>query len=154
MDDDAGYWEHTWKDTSSELRGFIAAAAARQQGETAFRSFHDSLETAVHEQLLELGDESTLIGVAEQAGLDLMRFKSGWRDPALALEARRSHENANREHGIFGTPTILFPDEQAIHTELVEDIPIDRALKVFHHITSLGYEHPYISKLERITKAL
>lgn len=154
MNGDPRCWERPWDEARSELRGFIAAASARRQGDDAFRSFHEALEVSVHEQLLELGDESTLLGAAEQAGLDLERFKSGWRDRALVLEARRGHENAVREYGVFGTPTVIFPNEETLHIEPVENIPLDRALEVFRDIAGLGYEHPYISKLERITTDL
>jgi len=52
------------------LRSFIASEAARRQGNEAFLRFHDALEGAVHGHLLELGEESTLISVTQQAGLD------------------------------------------------------------------------------------
>lgn len=150
MDGDPDYWARPWEQARSELRGFIAASAASRQGEAAFRSFHAALEAAVHEQLLELGDESTLIGPAEQAGLDVERFTSEWRNPELAQEAQRRHGTAAAKYGVSGTPTILFPNGAAIHTELVDAIPLDQAVQVFHDLIDVGYEHPYFSKLERV----
>ena len=94
MDAPNEYWNRSWKTANSELRGFIAAEAARRQGNEAFLRFHDALEQAVHEQLLELGEESTLIAVTQQAGLDMERFQEDWHDPQLAETARHSHVQA------------------------------------------------------------
>jgi hypothetical protein len=58
MDDPNTYWEQPWATANSELRGFIAAEAARRQGSESFSRFHDALERAVHEQYLELGGET------------------------------------------------------------------------------------------------
>jgi hypothetical protein len=68
MDDPNTYWKQPWATANSELRGFIAAEAARRQGSKSFSRFHDALEQAVHEQYLELGDETTLVSAAQQLG--------------------------------------------------------------------------------------
>lgn len=151
MDGDPDYWIRPWEQARSELRGFIAASAARQQGKKAFLAFHAALEVAVHEQLLELGDERTLLDTASLAGLDMDFFASAFRDPELARSVYESHQQAAQQYGIFGTPTIVFSNNQAIHLELVEDIPARRSLSLFRDIVDLGNVHPYLSKLERVT---
>lgn len=90
MDDLDQYWKRPWKLANSELRGFIAAEAARRQGSEAFLRFHDALEGAVHEQFLELGEETTLIAVTQQAGLDMDRFLADWHDLQLTQAVQRS----------------------------------------------------------------
>jgi predicted DsbA family dithiol-disulfide isomerase len=81
MDDSNEYWNRPWTTANSELRAFIAAEAARRQGNEAFLRFHDALEGAVHVHLLELGEKSTLNSVALQAGLDMDRFLADWQNP-------------------------------------------------------------------------
>ena len=40
IDDPHAYWKQPWATANSELRGFIAAEAARRQGNDAFLRFH------------------------------------------------------------------------------------------------------------------
>lgn len=152
QDDPHADWARPWADANSELRGFMAAEAARQQGAPAFRRFHDALEAAVHAEFLELGDEETLIGAAEQAELDVERFRSALQAPAdLARAAQRSHARAEEAFGVFGTPTLVFPNGQAIHVELAA-IPAARDARVlFEAVTALAIEQPYVGQLKRTT---
>ena len=143
------YWDHPWSTANSELRGFIAAEAARSQGNEAFLRFHDALEGAVHEQLLELGEESTLITVTQQAGLDMDRFQADWHDPQLAQAAQRSHMQAIKQWNISGTPTLVFPNGNSYHLELSE-VPEDaHALETFRAVEMLTVTRPYIRQLRR-----
>ena len=96
IDDPNTYWKLPWKFAGSELRGFIAAETAKQQGIDFFDRFHDALEGAVHEQFLELGDETTLLGAAKQAGLNLETFQADWHDRRLAKVAMR-HQSQGTE---------------------------------------------------------
>jgi predicted DsbA family dithiol-disulfide isomerase len=149
MDDPNEYWSHPWTIANSELRGFIAAEAARRQGSEAFLRFHDALESAVHEQLLELGEESTLIAVTQQAGLDTNRFQADWQDPQLARAAQRSHLQAVEQWNISGTPTLVFPNGNSYHLELSEVPDEAHALETFRAVEMLTVTHPYISQLRR-----
>jgi len=147
MDKSDIYWKQPWATANSELRGFIAAESARQQGDEAFYRFHESLEIAVHEQLLELWDESTLIGAATRAGLDLDRFQADWYDSQLARLAERSHIQAAEQLNITGTPTLVFPNGRSFHIEL-NSIPTDSAtLETFRAVEALAITHPHIRQL-------
>lgn len=145
-------WERPWPAANSELRGFMAAEAARRQGEAAFRRFHDALEAAVHEQLLELGDEETLVGAARQANLDMARFQADLRDPAMARLAQRSHRRAVEQFNVFGTPTLVFSNGQALQLELAEIPPKDEAVALFQSIVAIVVEQPYLAQLRRTTR--
>jgi len=146
--DDPDDWERPWETANSELRGFIAAEAAKRQGREAFLRFHDSLEQAVHEQLLELRDEPTLIRAAKLAGLDRERFQKDWRDTQLAKKAHQSHMQAVERWHADGTPTIIFPNERSYHLELNEVPAKDDALGTFRAIETLTVSHPYIGQLK------
>jgi protein-disulfide isomerase-like protein with CxxC motif len=149
MDDSNQYWNQSWATTNSELRGFIAAEAARRQGNEAFLRFHNALEQAVHEHLLELGDEATLIGVTQQAGLDVDRFQADWHNPQLAEAAQHSHMQAVERWNISSTPTLVFPNGNSFHLELSK-IPLEAdALETFQAIEMLTIKHSYISQLRR-----
>lgn len=131
-------WNRSWAEANSELRGFIAAGAALRQGSDRFDRFHGALELAVHEQSLELGDESTLIGVAERARLDMVRFQKDLHDPQLVLEAQRSHQQAVERWNISGTPTIVFRNGRLFHIELRTTPREPAALEWFRAIETLA----------------
>lgn len=149
LDDPDQYWKRPWKFANSELRGFIAAEAARRQGSESFSRFHDALERAVHQQLLELGDESTLIGVAQQAGLDMDRFQADWHDPQLIQAVQHSHIQGGEKFNISGTPTLVFPNGRSFHLELSEVPPAADALETFQVFETMAVRLPYIKQLKR-----
>jgi hypothetical protein len=149
MDDIKNYWDQPWERTNSELRGFIAAEAAKKQGDKLFQRFHIALEQAVHEHYLELGDETTLISVAQQAGLDVDRLQKDLHDPQLAQAAKHSHIQGNEILSVSGTPTLVFASGGAYHLEL-GDIPLQsNALETFRAIELLTETPPYIRQLRR-----
>lgn len=149
MDDLDQYWKRPWKLANSELRGFIAAEAARRQGSEAFLRFHDALEGAVHEQFLELGEETTLIAVTQQAGLDMDRFLADWHDLQLTQAVQRSHEQGSEKFNISGTPTLVFPNGRSFHLELSEVPPVVEALETFQVFETMASRLPYIKQLKR-----
>jgi predicted DsbA family dithiol-disulfide isomerase len=149
MDDPDQYWKRPWKFANSELRGFIAAEAARRQGSEVFLRFHDALEGAVHEQLLELGEESTLIAVTQQAGLDMDRFLADWHDLQLTQAVQRSHEQGSEKFNISGTPTLVFPNGRSFHLELSEVPPVADAFETFQVFETMALRLPYIKQLKR-----
>ena len=149
MDDLDQYWKRPWKLANSELRGFIAAEAARRQGSEAFLRFHDALEGAVHEQFLELGEETTLIAVTQQAGLDMDRFLADWHDLQLTQAVQRSHEQGSEKFNISGTPTLVFPNGRSFHLELSEVPPVADALETFQVFETMALRLPYIKQLKR-----
>lgn len=149
MDEPDQYWKRPWKFANSELRGFIAAEAAKRQGSEAFLRFHEALESAVHEQLLELGDEGTLIGAAQQAGLDVNRFQMDWVDPQLARIAQHGHLRATERWNVSGTPTLVFPNGHSFHLEL-NNIPLGTdALETFQAVETLAVTQPNVRLLRR-----
>jgi hypothetical protein len=150
MDDPNTYWKQPWATANSELRGFIAAEAARRHGSKSFSRFHDALEQAVHEQYLELGDETTLVSAAQQARLNLDRFRADWHDPQLAPAAQDGHAHAAEQWNVTGTPTLLFPNGRSFHLELSEaPLEVD-ALEMFRMIVSLTVAQPYIKQLRQM----
>ena len=149
MDSPNEYWTQPWESANSELRGFIAAEAAKRQGSESFSRFNDALESTVHEQLLELGDESTLNGAAQQAGLDVNRFQVDWRDLQLTQAVQHSHEQGSEKFNISGTPTLVFPNGRSFHLELSEVPPVTDVLEAFRVIETMALRLPYIMQLKR-----
>lgn len=143
-------WGQPWQTARSELRGFIAAEAAREQGDNAFRRFHQALERAVHEQYLELGDEQTLLDAAQQARLDVTRFQAALYTPEMPSIVRQSHQRGVEQFKVFGTPTLIFPQNQSIYLELSQVPEASEAFALLESVKSIdGSEHPYIQQIKR-----
>jgi len=68
-------WEQPEDYHSRGRRAFLAAEAARCQGEAAFNRFRMALLRARHEQSRDIADVNTLIEVAKSSGLEMPRFQ-------------------------------------------------------------------------------
>jgi predicted DsbA family dithiol-disulfide isomerase len=146
-------WQQPWESARSELRGFMAAEAARQQGAEAFRRFHQQLEQVVHETYLELGDESILINAAVQAGLDIEQFQAVLRSGSLARAAQQSHQRGGKDFNVFGTPTLVFCGSHSVYLELSQLMADNNTLSLFQMVKAFALEQPQVVQLKRTTSS-
>src|SRR2546423_3214777 len=119
---------------SESVRGrlaFKAAEAARRQG--TFDAFHMALLDARHNDRADIESEAVIEGVARTAGLDLQRFQRDLADPEILAALSRDHREAREVHGVFGTPTLVFPSGAA-YVRLAHVVPDPEAVRVFDHI--------------------
>ncbi len=141
-------WEQPEDYTSRGLYAFWAAEAARRQGETAFDSFHLALLRARHEQHRDIADMDTLIEVAESVDLRVRQFKEDLGDRQLLSKLAEDHTFAVENLGIFGTPTLVFPDKQAIFLKMSLP-PLDECLTAFTELRHLVELRRYIQEIKR-----
>lgn len=151
MGDDPGYWQNTWADANSERRGFMATSAAAAQGEPVFQRFHEVLMRLVHEEHQELDDEQTLLGAAAIAGLNAVQFQTDWHNLQLAPQALLSYQQGRANYHVFGTPTLVFPNHQAIHLELNHVPASAQAVSLWQTILMVAQEQPIIRQIKRTT---
>lgn len=144
-------WQQPWETAGSELRGFMAAEAARQQGAAVFRRFHQHLELAVHEAYLELGEESTLINAALQTGLDVGQFQAALKSDQMARIAQQSYQRGTQQFNIFGTPTLVFCGSHSVYLELTEVLSENDGLALFQMVKAFALEQPQVVQLKRTT---
>lgn len=138
---------------SEHARGrlaFKAAEAARRQD--GFEDFHNRLLRARHVDRLEIDDVGVVERVADEAGLDLDRFRNDVADPEILAALERDHRVAVAEHGIFGTPTFLFPGGQAAYVRLSEAPEAADSLGLFDRLVSIAAEEPRILEIKRPLK--
>jgi hypothetical protein len=69
----------------------------------------------------------------------------------MAQLAQRSHRRAVEQFKVFGTPTLVFSNGQALHLELAEIPPKDEAVAMFQSIVAMAVEHPYLAQFKRTT---
>ncbi len=142
-------WEQPEDYPSRGLRAFWAAEAARRQGETAFSCFHIALLRARHEQRRDIADMNTLIEVAESADLEMTQFQKDLSDRQLLARLAEDHTIAVETLGVFGTPTLVFPERQAIFLKMSPLPSPEECLSVFTELRQLAERRQYIQEVKR-----
>jgi len=127
------------------------AEAARRQGR--FAEFHMPLLEARHRDRLEIDRPEVVERVAVDSGLDLERFRKDLADPDLLTTLERDHLRARREHGVFGTPTFVFPDGSAAYVRLAEAPEASDAIRVLDRVISVAAFEPSILEIKRPRKS-
>jgi len=142
-------WEQPEDYQSRGLRAFWAAEAARQQGENVFHSFHIALLKAKHEQHRDIANVNTLIEVANNSSLEMKRFKNDLSNRRLLTKLANDHTFAVEELGVFGTPTLVFPEKQAIFLKMSPPPSQKECLPIFNELFDLAYRRRIIHEIKR-----
>ena len=135
---------------SDRVRGrlaFQAAEASRRQGR--FDVFHPALMKARHRDLLDIEDPAVVERVAAGAGLDVDRLRDDLADPAILDGLARDHHLGVKQHGVFGTPTLLFPDGASAYVRLGTVVDRDAGLEVFDTLVAVAAAEPRILEIKR-----
>jgi predicted DsbA family dithiol-disulfide isomerase len=138
---------------SERVRGrlaFKAAEAARRQ--EAFEDFHMRLLRARHEDRIDIDDAAAVERVADESGLDLDRFRKDLADPTILTALARDHRSAVAEHGVFGTPTLVFPGGATAYVRLSEAPDAAESVAIFDRLVSIAADEPRILEIKRPSK--
>ncbi len=117
------------------LAAFLAATAARTQGAPAGDRFRLALQRARHEDHLPLDQHATNRVAAERAGLDVARWEQDLKATDFTTLARE-HEEAVRR-GVFGVPTLVWPEGHSYYIKITDLIPPDRAVPLYDAIETV-----------------
>jgi predicted DsbA family dithiol-disulfide isomerase len=128
----------------------MAAEAARRQGR--FEDFHMPLLEARHRDRLEIDRPEVVERVAVDCGLDLERFRKDLADPEILSPLARDHRRATVEHGVFGTPTLVFRDGSAAYVRLAEAPEASDAIRLLDRLISVAAAEPTILEIKRPRK--
>lgn len=142
-------WEQPDDYPSRGLNAFRAAAAARAQGEASFDAFHYALLRARHEEKRDIADLATLIDVAESIGLEIDGFRNDFNDRRLLEKLEADHTFAVETMGIFGTPTLVFPEQQAVFLKMSLPPSPEESVALFEDIRRLAEERRNIKEIKR-----
>ncbi len=129
---------------------FQAAEAARRQGR--FDQLHRALLEARHRDDLDLDDPAVIEKTAENAGLNLRRLRKDTAAPDILEALRNDHQHAVREHGVFGTPTFVFPNGAAAYVRVRPAPEGQAALDLFDQLTRTIPGEPYVLEIKRPTR--
>ena len=135
---------------AEKVRGrlaFKAAEAARRQDR--FAPFHASLLTARHQDRLDIDDSKVVARVAEESGLELERFRRDLDDPSILDALALDHRHAVATHGVFGTPTFVFPNGASAYIRLAEAPTGAGALQLFDSLLAIAADEPGVLEIKR-----
>jgi len=135
---------------SEKVRGrlaFQAAEAARRQGR--FDELHRALLLARHRDRLDLDDPEVVDRTAAGSGLDLDRFHTDLADPSILQSLAHDHRLGVAEHGVFGTPTLVFAGGAAAYVRLAEPVDGAAAVSLFDRLISVAAAEPNILEIKR-----
>ena len=106
------------------LLPFLASAAARRQGDEAYRRFRLALLRAGHLEYRLLA-HSTIVAVAVEAELHMPSFLEDLSNPESRTVLAQEHTSAVQAD-VVSTPTIVFPGSHTAHLRL-QQLPLDAA---------------------------
>ncbi len=153
VDNDEGpewkIWEQSLDYPVRGLLAFCAAEAARRQSEDAFTSFHIALFRAIHKQRMDIANMKVLIKVAKSVKLDVDQFKKDVNNPQVLDALARDHTFAVETLRVFGTPTLVFPENRAVFIKMSPVPSPDESLPVFNEIRAITEGRPNIKEIKR-----
>ena len=117
------------------LPAFLAATAARVQGAEEGDRFRIALQRARHEDHLSVDEHATHRLVAERAGLDIARWEDDLGRTDFSTLAREHQEAVQR--GVFGVPTLVWPEGRSYYLKITELIPAERAVALYDAIETV-----------------
>lgn len=143
-------WTAWHAPAAERVRGrlaFKAAEAARRQGR--FDAFHGALLGARHQYRLDIDDIEVVEQVAEDSGLQLGRFRRDIADPNILEALERDHVHAVGRHGVFGTPTFVFPNGASAYIRLAEAPSGADAVHLFDNLLAIAADEPRVLEIKR-----
>ena len=135
---------------AEKVRGrlaFQAAEAARRQDR--FDVYHSTLLRARHLGRLDIDEMDVVEQVAEEAGLEVERFRRDLGDPSILDALERDHTHAIAIHGVFGTPTFVFPNGASAYIRLAEAPSGPDAVQLFDSLLAVAADEPRILEVKR-----
>ncbi len=142
-------WEQPDEHRSKSLWAFRAAEAARLQGPEGFQRYHLALLRARHERKEDIADRGVLLEVAREAGLDEARFQRDLADRSLLAKIGEDYTRGVQEHGIWGTPTLVFNGRQSAYLKLRPAPPPEESVKLFEELFDIIHRRPYVIEVKR-----
>ncbi|MBW2145707.1 MAG: DsbA family protein [Deltaproteobacteria bacterium] len=142
-----------WEDEgfkSRDLPPLEAAKCAALQGEAAFDAFHQRCFRARHRQGRSVAEKEVLLDVAREAGLDVDRFRRDIESGIQRHLVAEDHEEAVKQWGVFGVPTLVYPAGEAVYLKLAPGEWESREDDgLFDQLLALFATRPYLLEVKK-----
>jgi predicted DsbA family dithiol-disulfide isomerase len=149
QDPDFKVWEYPNDGKSSTMRAFQAAHAAGKQGEEAFRKVNDGLYVRRHVDGRNLAGQRVLEAVAEEAGLDMERFREDLKSDEVFDIVREEYTKGRDELGVFGTPTLVFDNGRGAYLKFTWHETTEEAMEFFYNFVDVVRDRPNVLEIKR-----
>lgn len=140
-------WDQPENVQSFTRNQFAGAYAAEKQGEEAADRFRTALFALHHEIGKVPGKRETLIEAATDAGLDIDQFMKDMADTGLWARIGEEYLDGKTK-GVFGTPTLVFPNGTPIYVKMRPAAPREEALNVWSQVLSMAGQS-YLAELKK-----
>ena len=141
-------WEQPDEYRSRGLWAFRAGEAAKLQGDEAFERFRMALLRARHVDKRDIADKAVLMETARESGLDLERFQRDLADRSLMARIGEDYNRGVEDHGIWGTPTLVFDDGHSAYLKMRPAPPVEDSTRVFEELRDV-INRPYVIEIKR-----
>ncbi len=142
-------WEQPEDYASRGRNAFRAAEAARRQGQAEFEAFHMALLKAGHEDRRDVADAAVLVEVAQSAGLNAEQFRTDLAQRGTLARLAEDHTHAVENLRVFGTPTLVFSEEQAVFLKMAPPPSPEEAVAVFTEVRQIAEGRGEIREIKR-----
>jgi 2-hydroxychromene-2-carboxylate isomerase len=140
-------WEHPEEETRSFLALSAAAWLQREQPDV-FDDFHVRTFETIQEEH-QACEKDVVLRIAESAGADVARLADALASGEAQKLAGESHMDLRDHYGVFGTPTLIFPNDAVMYVRLKGQWSDDRhRRRVFKMIEDVA-EEPIIGEIQR-----
>lgn len=142
-------WEHQDYPSRGVL-ALVASKAALNQGDSSLLKFHMATFEALHDEGDDIADRKVLKEIAKNVGLDPEQFEQDMERDETWKAVGEDHTESKRKYNVFGVPTLIFGEKQAVYVKL-KSIPESKEDRksLFNMIYQMGTERPYLLELKR-----
>ena len=151
--EDSSIFEIESKDLSKtrSLLSAVCAESAKLQGQNLFERFHYAVLNARNNMSprFPLNDFNKFLDLAVDVGLDRNKFIDDFNNPQLIINVKKDHQEGVKKYGVFGTPTLVFDNEQAVFIKTFIPKDKDDYIIFFEYIVKIFRDMPFIGELKR-----
>jgi predicted DsbA family dithiol-disulfide isomerase len=142
-------WEQPEEFMSRGLWAFRGGEAAKLQGKELFEGFHLAVLRARHVEKRDIADPEVLIQLARKSGLEEDKFRQDLPDRKLLTKIGEDYTLGVKEHGVWGTPTLVFNGRQAAYLKMRPAPPPEESVKLFEELFAIINGRPYVLEVKR-----
>lgn len=142
------FWEQPLDEVRS-LRAFLAAEAVREYDATRLSEFVFAVLDVVHTEKLPPHDLDTIRHAASHvSGLDADTITGNLDTAARRQRIASDYQEGTDVHGVFGTPTFLFPTGDPVFVKISKPPP-DEAVGLWDSVQTVSQRQPYLTELKK-----
>jgi protein-disulfide isomerase-like protein with CxxC motif len=147
-----------WQDNRFTSRDIPPHEAVKSvlatHGEAAFERYHMAVFRAYHVNKRDVANPLELVAIAREVELDTEVLAEDLRIRRYREAVGTDHEEGDKEHNIFGVPTILFNGQQPSFVKLAAgDWEGTDDVELFYALNNMVATRPYVMEIKKPVSA-